>query len=1512
MPGTRKIPKKTGQRTPPRPRGARPPLVFAPLLLALAGLALSSSGPVARGSRPESKQLVELAGFSLAWARDLDSALQVGLAEYKPVLALFSLPNCGWCARLKAELASPALRPVLASYVLVEVEASSSDIAQRYGIRSVPTVIFFSGDGRARGGFSGFLPAPELNKHLAQYVNFNPVDEEADLLAEERLGRLSAGRLRTDDWPALMRQLGDPAKRERLRQAILALTPYPASELVAQLASPDLAVRIGAIELLEEHAGEDFAFDPWVAPLDPQAASLRQRWNDWAAAATNQAGAVDAVYAPLTDSRIAAYIQDILGEDPARTTRAMQMLEAGGHHAARQLAAFVLDHPELAPGLRRRLREVQYAILLHGAMEHHASATAHQIVFGNLDARIRTVASLSQTGAGLRAIPILQDLLADENPLLREAACEAILNIAGGAGAVLVAPLLKAEKDVNVAFSALRALGRTKSPRAVITLLPFLENDNEDLVIVALEGLAKLKYTALSGPLTARLKDPRWRVRVAALDAIAELKIAALREPVAAAIQDEDAFVRQAAIGALAAISKPGQFAASAAQLFREFPGQRALVLNAMAQHDLDIPPDFVDAIVRDDDPDRLLACLGAAAGMEKRALGLANRLVAHSNPDIAAAALAILMESGVGSSTSRRHIIDALRTRQGDELAGLLEELSIDSEDFQPYALQFRHWLGPDGASNAPANSPFSRDPLQAILDTFELLGRAAARQPVAVLPSQTTVTSVDELVAAFEAPTQSTSSAGDAPAVRPASFPDLIHAVETLTTNENPRVAFRATLRLVTLGHAGLVPQLVEHLAERTQAERNQIAEALGSSSTPAAKTANAAFLSDSSAGNRSRAAGYLVENFGNEGLVAVMDELLRPGTPLQAAELNLRYRTSKLSPATLHQQGQRLRSSDQATLKALGILLSASGWEIGDDDRMIPYMKSDNPYVRAAALRVLGIRAPPRFLDLLASAVQDPSPIVRAAIAFVFMNTSSSEGIPLSKDESASLALDRESRNAPAPLEDRARDALRTLAHDPNPPVRYRALLALLSRGETIDATQLAAALDSLTDSRRAASDLMSVLTSGNSKPRPELKALGTSLRRQLDDSYWQERIDKLLGPPITEDDLLAVNILTRFDPTNAPALITLEIPDAAAAATNPPPTLLFFYQPGCKECRQVETLLEGMPRYFENLQILTYNVRRRDAALLNEALCDRFHVPGNARLVAPALFAADGALIREAISFDSLTDLLSRSAAREDGHWFVPNQAALDEAGQSIQSRYSETIKTSVIVLIALSDGINPCAFATIIFLLSYLHIARRSSRQLLQVGGAFILGVFLAYFAMGIGLITLLDRLTFLSGLSRIVNYAMAVFVLLIALLSLRDGILCLRGRMGDMTLQLPGALKEQIHTVIRHGARQRRFVAAAFAIGLLIAIIELPCTGQAYLPTIAYMVRDAQLRTHALFHLLLYNLLFIVPLIVIFLLAAFGMTHERLTAALQKHAALVKFATAALFFILFGIFLFTV
>jgi cytochrome c biogenesis protein CcdA len=129
--------------------------------------------------------------------------------------------------------------------------------------------------------------------------------------------------------------------------------------------------------------------------------------------------------------------------------------------------------------------------------------------------------------------------------------------------------------------------------------------------------------------------------------------------------------------------------------------------------------------------------------------------------------------------------------------------------------------------------------------------------------------------------------------------------------------------------------------------------------------------------------------------------------------------------------------------------------------------------------------------------------------------------------------------------------------------------------------------------------------------------------------------------------------------------------------------------------------------------------------------------------------------------------------------------------------------------------------------------------------------------------------------------------------------------LCLKGKLEGMTLQLPAFLKERIHWSIRAGARSSRFIIAAFVVGMIVSVIELACTGQVYAPVIYYIIQTGINRTGAMLYLGLYNLAFILPLIIIILLAYIGMRSEALLILLKRNAAAVKFSTALLFLIFF-------
>jgi cytochrome c biogenesis protein CcdA len=308
-------------------------------------------------------------------------------------------------------------------------------------------------------------------------------------------------------------------------------------------------------------------------------------------------------------------------------------------------------------------------------------------------------------------------------------------------------------------------------------------------------------------------------------------------------------------------------------------------------------------------------------------------------------------------------------------------------------------------------------------------------------------------------------------------------------------------------------------------------------------------------------------------------------------------------------------------------------------------------------------------------------------------------------------------------------------------------------------------------------------------------------------------------------------------------------------------------------------------------------------------LNEALSERFGVPEAVRLVTPAVFSGGGYLIKSDVDFARLGRLLSKSAAVPEEEWYAIEEEDLAAAEESIAHRY-ETLSPLLVLGNGLIDGVNPCAFATIIFLLSYLQMTRRSPNQIAAVALAFISAVFLAYFLLGLGLAAVISQIMFLEKAGIFLNWGMAFFAFVIMVLSIRDGIRCLHGRLEDMTLQLPDFLKRGIRTVIRTGARQSHFVIAAFLVGIIVSFLELACTGQVYAPTIGFIVKTRGPSAGVIGMLTLYNSAFVFPLFVIFLFAYFGMKSETLTAALRRHAALVKFCTAGLFLILVLFFLF--
>lgn len=234
----------------------------------------------------------------------------------------------------------------------------------------------------------------------------------------------------------------------------------------------------------------------------------------------------------------------------------------------------------------------------------------------------------------------------------------------------------------------------------------------------------------------------------------------------------------------------------------------------------------------------------------------------------------------------------------------------------------------------------------------------------------------------------------------------------------------------------------------------------------------------------------------------------------------------------------------------------------------------------------------------------------------------------------------------------------------------------------------------------------------------------------------------------------------------------------------------------------------------------------------------------------------------------------------------------------------------TLAVLPVFLAGLVDGVNPCAFATMLFFISWIALRGGSKRRMILAGTGFIVGVFTAYFIIGLGLFTIFQAAGNLTVLRQVIRYLFSAGALILALLSIRDAYLIKKtGSAGSMLLQLPSGIKKRIHAAIRRtqekestSSRSLMF-PALFVTGILVALLELACTGQIYFPTIAYMVQSGY-DAGAFFWLILYNAAFIFPLVLLFGLALAGVSHKNITNWFSRNVFAGKIATAVLFLLL--------
>jgi hypothetical protein len=205
---------------------------------------------------------------------------------------------------------------------------------------------------------------------------------------------------------------------------------------------------------------------------------------------------------------------------------------------------------------------------------------------------------------------------------------------------------------------------------------------------------------------------------------------------------------------------------------------------------------------------------------------------------------------------------------------------------------------------------------------------------------------------------------------------------------------------------------------------------------------------------------------------------------------------------------------------------------------------------------------------------------------------------------------------------------------------------------------------------------------------------------------------------------------------------------------------------------------------------------------------------------------------------------------------------------------------------------------------------------RKRKEIFWVGMGFSWTGFATHLLLGLGILSFIQHLSFLPLFSQIIYWITFGFSLFLGIFSLYDYIQLKRGRPAKMTLQVPDSVKKRIHKIIRaregeleanQEEKSTRILFTAMVIGFIVTLLQSTCTSQVYLPTILFVTNIPSLRSSAIFYLILYNIVYILPLLAIFSIVYWGTTSEQLAFILQKRTSTIKLFTALFFFALAGI-----
>lgn len=364
-----------------------------------------------------------------------------------------------------------------------------------------------------------------------------------------------------------------------------------------------------------------------------------------------------------------------------------------------------------------------------------------------------------------------------------------------------------------------------------------------------------------------------------------------------------------------------------------------------------------------------------------------------------------------------------------------------------------------------------------------------------------------------------------------------------------------------------------------------------------------------------------------------------------------------------------------------------------------------------------------------------------------------------------------------------------------------------------------------------------------------------------------------------------------ILTSFVPSNS-------MVEASSGR------IIYFYEALCSGCQQVSEagVLEALEDAGITVEIM--DVSMAENIEIMASYSDFYGVRSNERST-PLMFAGGSYFSGPSDIIDALEDGSLIEAAYEDLLDVPDDYQAL--SGLSGLWR---------VMVAGLLDSINPCAIAMLLLFISMVAKIK-SPYLLITISLSYISGIFITYFLIGLALLELMRTFAQeIAQVHQILYLLFAALSLFLAIITFYDVYVTKKKDYGKVKNQLPKGIKrfnkrfmERLTKNIQENSRSVKInaIIIPFIIGVVVAFTEAACTGQVY-GLILLSIRSSEPVT-GMIYLLIFNLLFVSPLIVISFIAVKTRNTTGIALFVQERLYLIKWLTA-IFFLAMAVYFF--